>query len=666
MPQTRCSVTVNFTFSPSAIKHAGLEGRGIIRISLQNARIITVSPLRCIIADLADLPVLLTYAAVGFAVNRIICSISLSEKVNFVSSALHSVTTGQVLRWLLSHLSPYRWYVTGAVISLFVAAGAWLALGQGVRFAIDEGFVSDHPDTLNTAAVLVLAICIVASVATYCRFYLMTWLGERVSADIRTRIFDHLMTLPPAFFSKIRTGEVISRFTSDTTLLQTVIGMSLSMALRSAVTFIGALILMATTSPLLTLCVLLAVPAVLIPIRVLAPQVRRYARASQDKIADLGAHIDQSLHEITTVQAFNAQHMESKHFADRVQSAFNTARKRIHYRSLLIGLIMVLSLSAILLIAWIGARQVFSGDISAGELSAFLFYAVMAGGSVATISEVIGEVQRGVGASERLLELLATPNAIQSGDITLSSHTSAPTITISNIDFAYPDTPKLFEQFSLTITSAEKVALVGASGAGKSSLFQLLLRFYDVQQGKISLDDTPIDTLTLTSLRDHIAIVTQESVIFATTVLENIRYGRPEASDDEVISAAKAAFAHEFIEELEHGYSTELGERGVRLSGGQRQRVAIARAILADRPVLLLDEATSALDAQSEKMVQHALNQLMQGRTTIVIAHRLATVKQADRIVVMDKGQIVAQGTHEMLMKSDTLYRQYAELQLLS
>lgn len=579
---------------------------------------------------------------------------------------LHTVSTNQVLRWLGSHLRPYKGHVAGAIVALFFAAGAWLALGQGVRYAIDQGFVADHPEVLNQAAMAVLALCLVASLATYCRFYLMTWLGEKVSARVRNQVFEHLLTLPPAFFSKIRTGEVISRFTSDTAILQTVIGMSLSMALRSAVTFIGALLLMLTTSLMLTVCVLLAVPAVLIPIRMLAPKVRRYARASQDKIADLGAHIDQSLHEIATVQAFNAQHFEAQHFNQRVDEAFQTARQRIHYRALLIGLIMVMSLCAILLIAWIGARQVFSGSLSAGELSAFLFYAVMAGGSMATISEVIGEVQRGVGASERLLELLATPAGIASGDTTLPPLSRAPAITFDTITFAYPDSAPLFEDFSLTIHSAEKVALVGASGAGKTSLFQLMLRFYDVQSGQICLNDSPLPNLTLASLRDQIALVSQDAVVFATSVLENIRYGRPQASDDDVIEAAKAAFAHEFIDELEHGYHTELGERGVRLSGGQRQRIAIARAILADRPVLLLDEATSALDARSEKMVQQALNRLMQGRTTVVIAHRLATVQHADRIIVLDKGKIVAEGQHEVLMKSDTLYRQYAELQLLS
>ncbi|MCU7555192.1 ABC transporter transmembrane domain-containing protein [Alteromonas sp. ASW11-19] len=577
-----------------------------------------------------------------------------------------TVTTRQVIHWLGGYLSPYRWRVAGAVAALLIAAGAWLLLGQGVRFAVDKGFMAENPGTLNTAIVAVLVICLVASLATYCRFYLMTWLGERVSADIRQQVFTHLLTLPPTFYAQTRTGEVISRFTSDSTVLQTVIGMSLSMAIRSAITFIGSLVLMGITSPLLTLCVLLAVPAVLLPIRLLAPRVRRYAKLSQDKVADIGANVDQSLHEIRTVQAYTAESLEADAFGQRVEAAMDTARQRIHYRSLLIGTIMAFSLSAIIVIAWVGARQVFAGSMSMGELSAFLFYAVMAGGSIATISEVIGEVQRGVGASERLLQLLASRSDISAGSQVLPVTNQPPTIDFADILFHYPDSAPLFTNLNLHVAAGETVALVGPSGAGKSTLFHLLLRFYQPQQGQITLNGEPIDRFTLNSLRQQIAIVTQEPVVFATTVMENIRYGNSHASDDDICQAAKAAFAHEFIDQLPQRYHTELGERGVRLSGGQRQRIAIARAILADRPVLLLDEATSALDANSERRVQQALNRLMHGRTTIVIAHRLATVQHADRIVVMDKGKITSTGTHDELIENDMLYREYAELQLLS
>ncbi|MDO6535715.1 ABC transporter transmembrane domain-containing protein [Alteromonas stellipolaris] len=586
-----------------------------------------------------------------------------------MATPLNEVSTTQVLQWIGSHLSQYKKRVAGAIAALFTAAIAWLMLGQGIKYAIDSGFVESASETLNQATVIVLAITLIACIATYARFYLMTWLGERVSADIRNQVYSHLLSLPPSFFAELRTGEVISRFTSDTTVIQTVVGMSLSMTLRSVVTFIGALVLMGISSPLLTFCVIIAVPAVLVPIKVLAPQVRKFAKISQDKVADLGSHIDESLHEIMTVQAYTAEDKERAHFSSRVESAMNAAKHRIHYRSLLIGCIMCLSMTAIIFIAWVGARQVLEGKMTVGELSAFLFYAVMAGGSIATVSEVIGEVQRGVGASERLYQLLNATSDVTS----LSEHSAssqvpqvAPAIAFKDMSFGYPGTKPLFNNLNLNIKAGENLALVGASGAGKSSLFQLLMRFYDPTNGEITFDDTPIMGMPLSCLRQHIAIVTQEPVVFASSVMENIRYGSPKASDDEVMSAAKKAFAHEFIDNLENRYHTQLGERGIKLSGGQKQRIAIARAILANRPILLLDEATSALDAMSERMVQQAMNRLMEGKTSIVIAHRLATVQHADRIVVMDKGKIVSIGTHAQLMKSDTLYREYAELQLLS
>jgi len=602
-----------------------------------------------------------------------------------LTTPLASVSTKQVLQWIGSHLLRYKARVVGAVIALFTAAVAWLLLGQGIKYAIDSGFIENAADTLNKATVLVLAITIVACLATYARFYLMTWLGERVSADIRNQVYAHLLSLPPSFFAELRTGEVISRFTSDTTIIQTVVGMSLSMTLRSVVTFVGALALMTFSSPLLTFCVIVAVPAVLVPIKVLAPQVRRYAKESQDKVADLGARIDESLHEIMTVQAYTAENAERLHFSKKVELAMDVAKKRIHYRSLLIGCIMCISMTAIIFIAWVGARQVLDGTMTVGELSAFLFYAVMAGGSVATISEVIGEVQRGVGASERLYELFTTEPSIRSlnGDTAEASASStysalkgasakpiiskaAPKIELENVSFAYPNSKPLFDNLNINIQAGERLALVGASGAGKTTLFQLLMRFYDPSAGQILFNGAPINKMPVDVLRQHIAIVTQEPVVFADTVLENIRYGSPYASDDAVINAAKQAFAHEFIDNLDERYNTQLGERGVKLSGGQKQRIAIARAILADRPILLLDEATSALDAMSERMVQQAIDRLMVGKTSIVIAHRLATVQHADRILVMDKGQVVGSGDHASLMKSDTLYREYAELQLLS
>ena len=602
-----------------------------------------------------------------------------------MTTPLASVSTKQVLQWIGSHLLRYKARVVGAVIALFTAAVAWLLLGQGIKYAIDSGFIENAADTLNKATVLVLAITIVACLATYARFYLMTWLGERVSADIRNQVYAHLLSLPPSFFAELRTGEVISRFTSDTTIIQTVVGMSLSMTLRSVVTFVGALALMTFSSPLLTFCVIVAVPAVLVPIKVLAPQVRRYAKESQDKVADLGARIDESLHEIMTVQAYTAENAERLHFSKKVELAMDVAKKRIHYRSLLIGCIMCISMTAIIFIAWVGARQVLDGTMTVGELSAFLFYAVMAGGSVATISEVIGEVQRGVGASERLYELFTTEPAIRSlnGDTAEDYASStfsaskgastkpiiskaAPKIELENVSFAYPNSKPLFDNLNINIQAGERLALVGASGAGKTTLFQLLMRFYDPSAGQILFNGAPINKMPVDVLRQHIAIVTQEPVVFADTVLENIRYGSPLASDDAVINAAKQAFAHEFIDNLDERYNTQLGERGVKLSGGQKQRIAIARAILADRPILLLDEATSALDAMSERMVQQAIDRLMVGKTSIVIAHRLATVQHADRILVMDKGHVVGSGDHASLMKSDTLYREYAELQLLS
>ncbi|MDU0355901.1 ABC transporter transmembrane domain-containing protein [Paraglaciecola aquimarina] len=582
---------------------------------------------------------------------------------------MQSVKTSSLMKWLFGQLRPYKGKVAIAMTALLVSAGAWLLLGQGIKFAVDQGFIASNGDKLEQMVLSVLAIALIGSIATYFRFYWMIWLGERVSADIRQKVYAHLLTLSPAFFAKTRTGEVISRFTADTTLLQSVVGMGLSMALRSSVTFIGALVLMLFSSTILTLYVLIAVPIVLLPIRFFGARVRVFSKNSQDRVADVGAYVDETLHEIHTVQAYSHERIDEQSFAERIENVMSAAHQRIKYRALLVACIIAISVSAVTIVAWLGAQLVLTSELSAGELTAFMFYAVMAGGSVATISEVIGEVQKAAGASERLMELLNTQTSIQSPPNPQMISTEVKgNITLHNVSFAYPESPEIavIKDLNLSINSGERIALVGPSGAGKSTLFQLLLRFYDVTSGDIKVEDKDIRTLKVENLREQFALVPQESVIFAASVRDNICYGRPNASQADIDRAAKAARAYDFIMDLPQGYDTNLGERGVRLSGGQKQRVAIARAILADRPILLLDEATSSLDAANEQHVKLALDELMKGKTTLIIAHRLATVINADKIVVMDKGQVVAIGSHQELLETNALYGEFAQLQLVN
>ncbi|WP_299080509.1 ABC transporter transmembrane domain-containing protein [uncultured Paraglaciecola sp.] len=582
---------------------------------------------------------------------------------------MHPPKTRTVMHWLFGQLRPYKWQVTIALIALIVSAAAWLILGQGIKAVVDEGFVANNAAQLDHTMLMVMGIAAVGSIAIYFRFYWMIWLGERVSADIRQKVYTHLLSLSPAFFAKTRTGEVISRFTADTTLLQSVVGMGLSMGLRSSITFIGALFLMLFSSPILTLYVLIAVPIVLLPIKLFGTKVRVYSKNSQDKVADVGAYVDETLHEIHTVQAYSHEEIDKTLFRSRIESVMDAAHFRIKYRALLVACIMAVSIVAITIVAWVGAKQVLTSELSAGELTAFMFYAVMAGGAVATISEVIGEVQKAAGASERLMELLNTQTSIESpqSPIALPANVKGE-INLKNVNFHYPQSKAapVIKDLNLQIKSGERIALVGPSGAGKSTLFQLLLRFYDVSGGQIALENQDIKLLDVSTLRHQYALVPQESVIFASSVKENIAYGRPNASQVDIENAAKAARAHDFINDLPEGYETNLGERGTRLSGGQKQRIAIARAILADRPILLLDEATSALDAANEQHVKLALEELMKDKTTLIIAHRLATVINADRIVVMDQGEIVAIGTHKELVASNLLYREFAQLQLVS
>ena len=561
---------------------------------------------------------------------------------------------------------PYKRQVAYAAVGLLVAATAVLAIGQGLRFVIDRGFVAGSGAELDRALALLGGVIVVMAAATYGRFYFVSWIGERVTADLRRAVFDHLLRLPPEFFEVTRTGEVISRLTNDTTMLEQVIGSSVSMAVRNFLLLVGGLVMLALTSAKLTLLVLAGVPLVVVPIILFGRRVRRLARASQDRVGDVGAYVDEALHEIRTVQAYGHEALDRARFGERVEEAFATARRRIRQRAALVATVIVLAFGAVGIILWIGGHDVVAGRITPGELSAFVFYAVIVASAVGTISEVIGDVQRAAGATERLFELLAVEPSIRApaNPVPLPSP-AAGTMTFDDVTFRYPSRPAIaaLDGFSIAVKPGERVALVGPSGAGKSTVFQLLLRFYDPQSGSVQIDGVDVARADPAAVRGRLALVPQDPVIFSASVLENVRYGRPEASEADVRAACEAAYAREFIERLPDGYASELGERGVRLSGGQRQRLAIARAILADRPILLLDEATSSLDAESERFVQQALERLMAGRTVLMIAHRLATVRHADRIAVLDRGRLVAIGPHDALVRDSPLYARLAALQ---
>ena len=563
-------------------------------------------------------------------------------------------------------LFPYKKQIIWASIALIVTAGLNLSLVQYVRIIVDQGFVAASANMLNQAIIGFLVIALLQAIGTFARFYWVSWLGERVTADLRKAVFSHIIGLHPAYFEANLSGEIQSRITTDTTLIQSVIGSSASIALRNLLLLLGGIVFLFITNPRLTSVVLICIPLVIGPIMFFGRKVRRLSRNSQDEIANVGAYVGESIQQIKTVQAYTHEADDRNRFAEHVEKAFNVALQRIKTNSILITAVMSLVFVAIGALIWVGGRDVINGLMSAGELTAFVIYAVMVAMAVAAISGVIAELQRAAGALERLMDLLHAENEIEAPENPRSFNGKpSGALALEKLTFAYPSRRQTLaiDDVSLAIEPGENVALVGPSGAGKSTLFDLILRFYDPNSGAIRLDGIDIRELDPLELRSHIAVVSQQPAMFTGNVWENIRYGRPEAGNEEVRKAAELAYADNFIEQLPEKYDSFLGESGVRLSGGQKQRIAIARAILKDPEILLLDEATSALDAESERQVQMALEGLMRNRTSLIIAHRLATVKNVDRIVVFDSGKLIAQGTHRELLQSCALYENLARLQ---
>jgi ATP-binding cassette, subfamily B, bacterial len=574
----------------------------------------------------------------------------------------------QPLRALAPFLRPYRKVLLAGIVALLLASGAMLALPAALKGLVDKGMTVGSADTINSYFFAFLGVAVLFGVFAALRFYIVTWLGERVVADLRSAVYARVIRMDPTFFEVTRTGEVLSRLTTDTTLVQSISGVGLSIALRSSINLVGSLALLAFTNLKLLLLIVVAIPVVLVPVIALGRKLRGLSRSSQDRIADTSGLAGETLNAIQTVQAFTLEALHSARYRDAVEDSFDVAVQRTRVRAWLTALATMLVFGAITAVLWVGAHQVLSGQMTSGELVQFLVLAVYAGIAAASLSEMWSEVQRAAGAMERLVELQQAEPAIVAPPAPLALPPLAGAggrIEFDAVTFRYPSRPdqNALDDFTLAIEPGETVAFVGPSGAGKSTTFQMLLRFYDPASGIVRIDGVDIARADPEQVRHRIGLVPQETMLFGATARENIRYGRPDASDAEVEAAAVAAAADEFIRELPEGYETFLGERGTRLSGGQRQRIAIARAILKNPPILLLDEATSSLDAESERLVQGALERLMASRTTVIIAHRLATVLKADRIIVIEAGRIIATGTHEELLQSSPLYARLAALQ---
>ncbi|MGY3571992.1 ABC transporter ATP-binding protein/permease [Vibrio paucivorans] len=571
-----------------------------------------------------------------------------------------------ILLELFKFIKPYKGRVVAALFALVFTASLTLSVGHGIRLLIDEGFSQQSLSDLGSAIQFIMLVTVLISIGTFFRFYLVSSVGERVSADIRLSVFNHIVTLHPSYFETNGSGDIMSRITTDTTLLQSIIGSSFSMAMRSALMCAGAIIMLFATNIKLTLIVLASVPFILIPILVFGRRVRALSRQSQDSMSDVGSYAGEAIEHIKTVQSYSREPQEKASFALEVEKAYEIGRQRVKQRAILISGVIIIVFSAIAGMLWVGGSDVINGTMSAGDLGAFVFYAIMVASSLGTISEVMGELQRAAGATERLVEILQVESHIIAPvENPTSLENLTPEVAFNEVTFCYPSRPDQPATRNLTLTAHEGkvLALVGPSGAGKTTLFELLQRFYDPQEGKVTLGGVELNQFDPNELRKQMALVPQQPALFSNDVFHNIRYGNPDATDEQVIEAAKKAHAHEFIQNLPDGYNSFLGERGVRLSGGQRQRIAIARAILKDPNILLLDEATSALDSESEHHVQQALEELMRGRTTIIIAHRLSTIKHADQIAVLDQGQLVDVGDHQSLINSCELYQRLVELQ---